>query len=396
MTSTIAIIPARGGSKGIPRKNVRMLAGKPLLAWTVETAQAAGQIDRIVVSTDDEEIGTVARRYGAEVVWRPAALATDEASSESALLHALQFLEEEEGYQPDAICFLQCTSPLTTAADIEGTMALVVDDGFDSAVTMTPFHYFLWRDTEQGEMVGINHEATRRLRRQERETEYQEVGAVYAMRAEGFREHRFRFFGRIGKYLLPSVRAFEIDDPVDWPVAEALMVASGRAVGSFLPRPRQLAAIEIVVTDFDGVMTDNRAWVNEEGLEAVTVNRGDGWGIELLRAEGFLVACISTETNPVVAARCRKLGIPYWQGQTDKLSALQRYLSENGVAPEACLYVGNDTNDTDCMAYVGLAVAPADAAPEAKAEAQWVTAAAGGEGVVREIARHLLAAQETA
>lgn len=394
--SVLAVIPARGGSKGIPRKNVRPLAGKPLIAWTIEAALAATSTDRVVVSTDDEEIEVVARAHGADIVHRPAELATDEASSESALLHTLEYLAKEERYRPDVLAFLQCTSPLTTATDIDSTVALVLDGGYDSAVTMTRFHYFLWQERQQGEMTGINHEATRRLRRQEREAEYQEVGAVYAMQVAGLERTGFRFFGRIGKYLLPSLRAFEIDEPDDWPVAEALMMASGRTTQQNRPSRARLAQIKAVITDFDGVMTDNTVQVNQHGVESVVCNRSDGWGLDMLRDAGYLLACISTETNDVVKARCEKLGIPYWRGQRHKLTIFRQFLEEHGLAASATLYVGNDTNDAPCLEHAGIAVVPADAAPEAAALANWQTEAAGGEGVLREVARALLRAREEA
>jgi YrbI family 3-deoxy-D-manno-octulosonate 8-phosphate phosphatase len=387
--TVLAIIPARGGSRGIPRKNVRPLCGKPLLAWTIEPALAALSVDRVIVSTDDAEIGAVSRRFGAEVVVRPPDLAGDQASSESALLHVLGVLHERENYRPDAIAFLQCTSPLTMPEDIDGTVKRVTEDGCDSAVTMTPFHYFVWRETGQGQMEGVNHLATRRLLRQERETEYLEVGAVYAMRTQGLLEHRFRFFGRIGCYLLPISRAFEIDEPDDWERAEMLMHSSGKIRWS-LDSARPFARVKAVVTDFDGVMTDNRVIVEQDGRESVVCHRGDGWAIDLLREAGIAVACISTEENPVVQARCQKLGIPYWQGQHDKLSALKAFLDQHGLAAEDCVYVGNDTNDAACLKFAGLAVVPRDAAPEVRPLADWQTEAAGGAGVLRELASRIL------
>ena len=288
--SVLGIIPARGGSKGIPRKNVRPLAGKPLVAWTIEAAQNAALIDRVIVSTDDEEIAQVAHRFGAGVVERPPELAGDLAASEAALLHALETLRRDEGYRPETLAFLQCTSPLTTPADIAGTVALVAEEGYDSAVTVTPFRHFIWREDERGNMVGVNHDGSQRLMRQQRPAEYLEVGAVYAMDVAGFERERFRFFGRIGRYELPKSRALEIDDMEDWALAETLIQQQGPPDVS----PERLKQIQAVVTDFDGVLTDNRVHVDERGIETVVCNRGDGWGIELLRKAGYLVACIST------------------------------------------------------------------------------------------------------
>lgn len=385
--AALAVIPARGGSRGIPRKNIKLLSGKPLVAWTIAAAQAAHQVDRVVVSTDDAEIASVARRYGAEVVIRPLELSGDLAPSESALLHVLEVLQQAEGYHPSALAFLQCTAPLTLPQDIDGTLRLVTDRGYDSAVTMTPFHYYVWRETAAGVMEGVNHEASRRLMRQQRQPEYLEVGAVYALRTAGFQEHGFRFFGRVGKYLVPAYRALELDEPEDWALAEMLMRSRHR------PQAGGHAAwgtVRAVVTDFDGVMTDNRVVVDQEGREAVLCSRADGWGISLLKQAGILVACISTEQNPVVRARCDKLGIPYWQGQEDKLAALHAFLDQSGLGPEECLYVGNDTNDAACLQHAGVAVVPRDAAPEVQHLAHWRTESAGGEGVLREIATKLL------
>ena len=124
----IALIPARGGSKGIPRKNLQSLAGKPLIAHTIEHARQARSVGRVVVSTDDAEIAAVSKQYGAEVVWRPAAISGDTASSESALLHALEYLQQTEGYESDLLVFLQCTSPLTLPEDIDGTVQALWDE----------------------------------------------------------------------------------------------------------------------------------------------------------------------------------------------------------------------------------------------------------------------------
>ncbi len=397
----LAIIPARGGSRGIPRKNVKLLCGRPLVAWTIDAALAASTIGRVVVSTDDDEIAEISRRYGAEVVRRPPEIAGPLASSESALLHTLETLRDEQDYRPDAVAFLQCTSPLTMPEDIDGTVHLVLEEGYDTAVTMVTFHSFVWRESAGGQMEGVNHVATRRLMRQQREPEYMEVGAVYAMRASGFLRQRFRFFGRIGRYLLPVSRAVEIDEPEDWARVELLLQSVGKP--DRLPecdkRPvanvdeaarRRYAGVRAVITDFDGVLTDNRVLVDQEGREAVVCNRGDGWGISLLKDEGILVACISTEENPVVRARCQKLGIPYRQGQKDKLAALKTFLEEMGIPAGECVYIGNDTNDAACLQYAGLAVVPQDAVAEVLPLADWRTKAAGGDGVLREVASRIL------
>ena len=220
----LCIIPARGGSKSIPHKNVSNLAGKPLIVHSIDAASAAKSIGRTIVSTDDPVIAKIAEDAGAEIVQRPDRLSGDEASSESALMHTLETLAKNEGYNPRIVVFLQCTSPLTLPEDIDGTVKLLVDSGADCAFTVTDFHYFLWRRTATLEAEAINHDKSTRLLRQERESQYLETGAVYVMRAKQFRETGHRFFGKSVMYVTPSERCLEIDDPVDLRVAETLVL----------------------------------------------------------------------------------------------------------------------------------------------------------------------------
>lgn len=225
---TLAIIPARGGSEGIPRKNVRLLAGKPLIAHTIGTATQASSVNRVVVSTDDDEIATISRQWGAEVVSRPAAISTYTASSELALLHTLEYLDKAEGYNPDLIVFLQCTSPLTLAEDIDGTVQALFDQEADSSLAVTPFHYFLWNWDVNGDAIGVNHDKRVRPMRQERDLQYLETGAVYVMRTKGFKEAGHRFFGKTAMYVMPPERCLEIDEPIDLRIAEVMMTEGAR------------------------------------------------------------------------------------------------------------------------------------------------------------------------
>ena len=391
----LAIIPARGGSKGIPRKNIRPLAGKPLLAYNIEAARNSRYIQRVVVSTDDPEIAQVARQYGAEVIWRPAEISGDTASSESALLHTLETLQTQEAYTPDVLVFLQCTSPLTLAEDIDGTITALLEQQADTALAVIPFHYFLWKpglDAQgQPDSIGINHHKSVRPLRQEREPQYLETGAVYVMRVPGFLEARHRFFGRTALYSMPGERRLEIDDPVDFQIAEVLVAAQRQHQQmSKLPDP-----VEALVMDFDGVFTDNRVIVLEDGREAVTCSRSDGWGIAQLRKTGLPMLILSTETNPVVQARADKLKIPCLQRMGDKALAMQSWLEEKQIDPANVVFLGNDQNDLSCMALAGCAVAVADAHPTALAQADIILSRIGGNGAVRELCELILNAKPT-
>jgi N-acylneuraminate cytidylyltransferase len=383
----LAIIPARGGSKGIPRKNVRPLAGEPLITYNLHEARRSRFITRLVVSTDDPEIAAIAKQSGAEIVWRPAEISGDDASSETALLHVLNFLQRQEEYRPDVLVFLQCTSPLTLAEDIDGTVQELLDQQADSALAVIPFHYFLWRnlfgsDGRVTDAVGINHDKGVRPLRQQREAQYLETGAVYAMRVQGFLKARHRFFGKTAMYVMPPERRLEIDDPVDFQVAEVLLRAQ-RSQERLRLLPEKIAAL---VLDFDGVITDNKVIVLQDGQEAVIADRSDGWGLGQLKKTGLPIWILSTEPNPVVQARANKLGIPCLNGLgNQKGEALQKILAEQAIDPAQVIFVGNDDNDLECMSIVGCPVVPADAYPRALAQAAIVLEHNGGDGAVREL-----------
>ncbi|MDP6095113.1 MAG: HAD hydrolase family protein [Gammaproteobacteria bacterium] len=144
--------------------------------------------------------------------------------------------------------------------------------------------------------------------------------------------------------------------------------------------------IDLIILDFDGVLTDNRVYLLEDGRETVACHRGDGWGIKLIQQAGIEVLILSTEQNPVVSARAKKLDINCIQGCQDKGEATREIINSRGLTPSRVMYVGNDTNDIEAMCYVGHPVAPSDAHPEIREIATNVTQAAGGYGVVREIA----------
>lgn len=211
----LAVIPARGGSKGVPGKNLAEVAGIPLVARAVQACLAAPTVTDVVVSTDSTQIAAVARAAGADVIARPTAISGDTASSEAALLHSLTTFEELHSLTVDVVLLVQCTSPFLAASDVESVAAAVASGAADSALTVAPFHGFLWREDPDGAGTGVNHETTYRPRRQDRPQDLLETGAAYAMDAPGFRTARHRFFGRILPVATDPARVLEIDDPHD-------------------------------------------------------------------------------------------------------------------------------------------------------------------------------------
>ncbi|MFE0257675.1 cytidylyltransferase domain-containing protein [Streptomyces sp. NPDC059010] len=395
----LAVIPARGGSKGVPAKNLMPVGGVPLVARAVRECRASRLVTDVVVSTDDQGIAAAARQAGAEVVLRPAAIAGDTATSEAAVLHAMDAHESLHGAKVDVVLLVQCTSPFIIREDLDGVVKAIVANHADTALTVAPFHGFVWRhgdddataaETERAATTGgygVNHDKSFRPRRQDRPQDFLETGAAYAMAADGFREHKHRFFGRTELVRTDPARVLEIDDPHDLARARALAPLFDADRPGALPTTDD---IDAVVLDFDGTQTDDRVLIDADGKEFVSVHRGDGLGIAALRKSGLKMLILSTEQNPVVAARARKLKIPVLHGIDRKDLALKQWCEEQGIAPERVLYVGNDVNDLPCFALVGWPVAVASAHDVVRGAARAVTATPGGDGAIREIASWIL------
>ncbi|WP_328480076.1 acylneuraminate cytidylyltransferase [Streptomyces sp. NBC_00377] len=385
----LAVIPARGGSKGVPAKNLAPVGGVPLVARAVRECRAARLVTDVVVSTDDHAIAAAAREAGAEVVLRPAAIAGDTATSEAAVLHALDAHETLHGAPVDVVLLVQCTSPFLVREEVDGVARAVAEQGADTAVTVAAFHGFVWRRSDEaGEGgFGVNHDTSHRPRRQDRPQDFLETGAAYAMDAAGFRRHRHRFFGRTELVRTDPARVLEIDDPHDLTRARALAPVLDAGLPGTLPTAGD---IDAVVLDFDGTQTDDRVLIDSDGREFVSVHRGDGLGIAALRRSGLRMLILSTERNPVVAARARKLRLPVLHGIDRKDLALKQWCEEQGIAPERVLYVGNDVNDLPCFALVGWPVAVASAHDVVRGAARAVTTVPGGDGAIREIAGWIL------
>ncbi|MFD1830510.1 cytidylyltransferase domain-containing protein [Streptomyces desertarenae] len=386
--TVLAVIPARGGSKGVPAKNLATVGGVPLVVRAVRECLAARGVTHTVVSTDDPAIAEAARGAGAEVVERPSDIASDTATSEAAVLHAMDVHAERHGREADVVLLVQCTSPFLVREDVEAVTAAVVEGGADSALTVAPFHGFVWRDGEPGAGGhGVNHDKAHRPRRQDRPQDLLETGAAYAMRADGFRAAGHRFFGRTEPVRTDPARVLEVDDPHDLARARALAPLLDGARSGALPTRDD---VDAVVLDFDGTQTDDRVYVDSDGRETVAVHRGDGLGIAALRRAGLPLLILSTEENPVVAARARKLRIPVLHGVDRKDLALKQWCEEQGIAPERVLYVGNDVNDLPCFGLVGWPVAVASAHDVVRGAARAVTSVPGGAGAIREIASWIL------
>ena len=222
--SVIAIVPARGGSKGIPGKNLYPLAGKPLIVHTIEQALAAQIVSEVIVSTDSDDISGVSIGAGATVIQRPVNISGDSASSESALLHVIDELAADPNRTlPEIIVFLQCTSPIRAKHDIDRAIELLLSSGSDSVLSVVPNHRFLWTETEQG-ANSINYDFRNRPRRQEMLPQYAENGSIYVFRTDKFMKSGNRISGRVALYKMDERSAIDIDSLIDMQVAELFLL----------------------------------------------------------------------------------------------------------------------------------------------------------------------------
>lgn len=224
-----AVIPARGGSKGIPKKNLVPVCGKPLVAWSVEQACAAQRVDSVWVSSDSDEILDVAVRYGARPIKRPADIAGDEVSSEAAWWHAFDFIETG-GTKVDLMIGMQATSPVREAADLDRALSQFERERFDSLLSCCEIEdFFIWRYGADGMPTGVNHDYKHRARRQNIEKRYLENGSFYIFKPEYLRRDNNRLNGRIGIYLMEKHKMFQIDNRADIPLVEAILRGYGMA-----------------------------------------------------------------------------------------------------------------------------------------------------------------------
>jgi N-acylneuraminate cytidylyltransferase len=397
MTEILALIPARGGSKGIPRKNIRSFAGYPLIAWSIAAAKQAACVTRLIVSTDDEEIAAVARACGAETPFlRPAEFAQDQTTDLPVFEHALQWLKANENYQPEIVIQLRPTSPIRPKDCVDSAVNILLEhadaDCVRGVVPAGQNPHKMWRFTGEGQPIkpllevdGIPEPYN--APRQILPPVYWQTGHIDAIRVSTIR-HKHSLTGDVIYPLAIDPRyTVDIDNLTDWAKSEALansgleMVTPGKLKR---PMPEQ---IDLIISDFDGVITDNRVWVNEDGTEYVAAYRSDSIGVQLLRTIGIEVMILSSEPNRVVEARARKMGVEviHGIGLHDKGRVMREVLEQKNIKADNVIYVGNDLNDLPCFEVAGWSVAVADAYPEVMHAADHVLSRTGGHGALREL-----------
>ena len=396
----LALIPARGGSKSIPHKNIRLLAGFPLIAYSIAAARQSKLVSRIIVSTDDDEIASIARGFGAETPFlRPPEFAQDNSLDLPVFIHALNWLQEHEHYQPEILVQLRPTSPLRPPDCVDQAIQILQNypdaDSVRGVIPSGQNPFKMWRLTDQGRMTpllslsGLTEPFN--APRQALPQTYWQTGHIDAIRLSTILQKGSLSGDVIYPLHIDPRYAVDIDTLRDWQRAEWLIKQGDFRIVQPNQFRRQLPRqIDLLVLDFDGVMTDDRVWVDQEGHESVAANRRDGHGIAMLRKAGIPMVVLSTETNPIVTARCRKLELPAIQGVGDKRDVLGSLINERKLDAQHVVYLGNDVNDLPCFPLVGYAVAVADAHPDVIAQADLVLTCKGGHGAVRELCEMII------
>lgn len=221
----LGIIPARGGSKGIPKKNIKILAGKPLIEYTLDAAKQSKFLNKIVVSTDDREIASIAEKNGVDVIMRPSAIATDESPIIDTITHALMALKEKDGFSPDIVVLLQPTSPLRNTDDIDGSIQQFSEGNYDSLISVcetehSPFWCFTIEDRKLKRLFSKEYSAARR---QDLPLTYRPNGAIYISTPVSLKKYPNFLTENTIPYIMPSNRSIDIDAPFDFVLAEFLI-----------------------------------------------------------------------------------------------------------------------------------------------------------------------------
>lgn len=375
---TVAFIPLRGGSKSIPLKNIKLMAGMPLAYWTIKAAVDCSFIDEVVVSTDSINIKeTLSFISSSKLSFFERSLenASDTASTEDAMV------EYFKNHKCDQLVLIQATSPLLSSNDLDNAFKKLSSSDFDSLLSLVKIKRFYWKEDKNNEVKPVNYSFKNRPRRQDFEGQLVENGAFYITKYSSFIESSCRLNGKIGFYEMEEDSYVEIDEPSDWQVVENLLIKRSRE--NFFEK---LLKMKVFASDVDGCLTDGGMYYTENGDEIKKFNTRDGLAMKNLQNAGIKVGIITSEDRDLNRRRVQKLGLDFeYHGAKSKIEALGEICKKYNISPEEVTYVGDDLNEREIMSAVGFSVCPSDAAKEIYALAKYHSPRKGGDGVIREV-----------
>ncbi|KAM3867650.1 N-acylneuraminate cytidylyltransferase A [Diretmus argenteus] len=380
-----ALILARGGSKGIPLKNIKMLAGVPLIGWVLRAAVDSNMFHSVWVSTDHDEIEKVAKAWGAKVHRRSPEVSKDSSSS-------LDTIQEFVRLNPeiDLICNIQATSPCLHPFHVKEALQMITLQGFDSVFAVVRRHQFRWQEVkkESGEMTKpLNIDPANRPRRQDWDGELCENGSFYFATRELIEKGAIQG-GKIAYYEMLPEYSVDIDVDIDWPVAEQRVLRYGYFG---LDKPE---VVRLMLCNVSGCLTDGQVFFSVSGEEMVSINTRDTMGIRMLKREGVEVVLLTSSEDPMTKALSDKLtqrtGCQVRQMGVELLGDVKEMMEQRRLEWKEVAYMGNDEPDVKCLNLAGLSAAPRDAPVVVVNAAKYTCHSAGGMGAVREFAEHIL------
>ncbi len=380
MKKVVAIIPARGGSKSIPHKNIKDFAGKPLIYWAALAAENSKIVDEILIPTDSEKIKKTVEDFNfkkVKVVKRSAQSSTDKATSESVLI------EVGRKFNFSDLIFIQATNPFLKSSDIDSAYALYKKNQYDSLLSGVSQKRFFWKK-KNNTAISFNYDYKKRPRRQDFEEYFFENGSFYITSRKNLLKYSNRLSGKIGIYPMHPYSYFELDEPSDWDIAQTLFLKNASTqenVGSILKN------IKILALDVDGVFTDGGIYYSQKGEEFVKFSRIDGKGIELFLADKERkIIVISAENSPIVEKRLQKLNITdYALGISSKYLKLKDFIEKFRIHPSQVAFIGDDIQDLEIIDKVGFSACPRDAVEVVKKKVTYICKNNGGQGAIREV-----------
>ena len=376
----IAIIPLRGGSKSIPFKNIKVIAGQPLAYWTIQAAVGCNYIDEVMVATDSEEIVqalSFIQNPKIKFFKRSSLNAQDTSSTESVMQEVF------EKNLCSNLILIQATSPLLTSRDLNEAFCKYFQEEYDSMLSLVRIKRFFW-ELKGAEVVALNYDYFNRPRRQDFEGQLVENGAFYITKYECFKKSNCRISGKIGFYEMCEDSYFEIDEPQDWIIVEELLKIKNKEKNT-------INKIKLFLSDVDGCLTDGGMYYSENGDESKKFNTKDGKGFELLRLAGVKTGIITAEDRLLNKRRAEKLKLDYhYHGVRNKLEVAIEIAKELNIDLSEVAYVGDDVNDLELIKAVGFSISPQDAVFEVRQASSYVAQKRGGEGVIREAVEKIL------
>ncbi|KAI8482561.1 hypothetical protein Bbelb_397090 [Branchiostoma belcheri] len=372
------LVLARGGSKGIPLKNIKPLAGTPLVGWVLRAAIDSEVFDSVWVSTDHDEIAAVSREFGAQVHRRSPEVSRDASTS-------LETIQEFIREHPEVDIFgnVQATAPCVHPFHLRKAMKAMTEDGFDSLFAVVRRHAFRWKEVKEGEVTEpLNLNPAKRPRRQDWDGELIENGSFYFSTKDLVQKGLLQG-GRVGYLEMAAEYSVDIDIDIDWPIAEQRVLR----FGYFGKEKRQAPCLMVVSAE--GALTEAQVHLSPTGEEFRSFNIHDINGMRQLASRGVEVRIISEDESEVHRQLAAKIGCKLEEGCMDKLAVVDSWRKDLGLDWLQVAYIGSDASDSECIKKAGVNGCPMDAQHPAKNYSRFVSKRRGGQGAIREFCQHV-------